>query len=146
MCENDIVIEQGRTSQYRAEPASGIKRLAKVRNDLYSYLYINARGRTHARSHVSSPSPLALLSGSNNLERSIIVLLRCWALLCNFVPSTATLAVVARIWWRSTWHRVNDAFIGELATANEFFGKSTPIECLRVCIDRVGEDLGLGGK
>jgi hypothetical protein len=109
-------------------------------------LYINARGRTHARSHVSSLSPFALLSGSNNLESSVTVFLRCWSLLCNFVPPTATLAVIARIWWRSSWHRVNDALIGELATADEFFGKSTPIECLRVCIDRIGKNLGLGRK
>jgi hypothetical protein len=114
--------------------------------DLYSFLYINARGRTHARSHVSSPSPLALLSGSNNLESSVVVLLRCRSLLGNFVPSTATLAVIAGIWGRSTWHRVNDAFVGKLATANEFLGKATPIKCLRVCIDRIGENLGLGGK
>ena len=136
-------IEHGKTTQYHAEQVSGIKKLTTYQGSEF-YSYIDARGRTHARSHVSSLSPLALLPGGNNLERSVVVLLRCWSLLGNFVPSTATLAVIARIWWSPTWHRVNDAFVGELATANKFLGKPTPIECLRVCIDRVGEDLGLG--
>lgn len=90
--------------------------------------------------------PLSLLLRSNNLEGRVGLLLSCvgWTLLGDLAPTTSTLIVGCRHWRCSVRRSVYNTLICQLATTNKFFCETTAIESLRVCIDGIGDYLGLG--
>lgn len=107
-----------------------------------------------ARSDIASIAsnahlPLALLAGSDHLERSAGSFLFAGnlgssasgrSLLCNLTPATAVL-LLAKDAGRDG---LDNALVGELAAANELFGKVAAIHGLRVGVNGIRNDLSLG--
>jgi hypothetical protein len=100
---------------------------------------------------VNSRLPLALLTRSNDLERGVASLLLTLlggssagsgALLGNLGPATTVLLLSEG----ARGDGVDNALVSKLAAANEFVCEATAVESLGVGVDRVGDDLSLGGE
>lgn len=95
--------------------------------------------------------PPLLLSGHHLKSRRAVGLLRRHRpLLRDLIPPARTLTLAAGARGRESpgrrrrRRRVDDAFVGQLAAAQKLVGEAAAVHGLRVGVDALGDDLGLG--